>query len=137
MKTTEELMQDIERESRERSRTLREMLYREGRPDLVDEYDKSMKDLALGITTAKNIWHSISEAQRRTLEIVEPNGVLRRLGRGGYGVGEWNGLRVCGASTARNLIARDLLAVDGGVFDPECKLVLTEHARFVLKHGRH
>lgn len=137
MRDTEELMQDLERQSAERSVRLREMLYKEGRADLVAEYDKNMRELRTGLTGARSAWHSISPAQRQALEAAAHVGALYRryTGTGYCFTPSGLGTKACGTATVRNLISRELLAVDGGAFDPEAKVVPTEHGRFVLKHG--
>jgi hypothetical protein len=38
------------------------------------------------------------------------------------------------ARTLRNLCARNLMAWDGGAFDPEAVAVITENGRFVYQH---
>lgn len=54
------------RDDRERVRAL---LREEGREDLIAEYDAKMRDMGSGVENARSIWHSISDAQRRALEL--------------------------------------------------------------------
>ena len=134
-------MNEIERESERRSRSLRNMLYAEGRPDLVADFDRNMRDLRLGLTGARNQWHSISEAQRRVLTSLAEG---RHLRRSPVCPSEYDAVgnavatisRGCRISTVRALCARDLLACDGTATDPECKIVITERGKFVVTHGQ-
>ena len=137
---TDRLLIELERESERRSRTLRNMLYAEGRPDLVAEFDKNMRDLRLGVTGARNAWHSITPAQRRVLSLLAEGRVLRRepwsrTRFGAYGPPADAAGVVCGLPTVRALCARELLACDGTATDPERKIVLTERGAFVVKSG--
>lgn len=85
-------------------------------------------------------WHSISPAQRRALQYAAANeGRLERsflskryICRDPLSPDSETPIRV---RTIRNLCARDLLAWDGGAFDPEAAAVITERGLFVLKHG--
>lgn len=105
----------------------------------VYQEDEKMRDIRLGVDGAQGTWHSISPAQRRALVAAsQAKALVRESGsRHWFGsVGEPHAVaRVCSLPTARNLIARELLAVDGGAFDPERRLVITERGRFVVKHG--
>jgi hypothetical protein len=111
-----------------------------GRPDLLAQYDANVRKLDLGITQAEAVWHSISPAQRRTLEILEPGRVLvrqRHAPRYYDAIGTPHAIsRAAGLATVRNIAERDLVAWDGGALDPEARAVLTERGRFTLKHGR-
>lgn len=83
------------------------------------DYDRAMRDLDSGVSHARDIWHSISPAQRRAL--VE--------------AAEGKQPKVRTIATLRNLADRDLLAWDGGAFTPEARVVITERGLFVLRHG--
>lgn len=91
--------------------------------------------------TARTTWHSISDAQRRTLIIVGTGS--RKLRRSSWSknfydaYGEPHAVdKAAGLLTVRNLCSRGLLAWDGGSFDPEKAAVITERGLFVLRHGR-
>lgn len=135
----EDILQQIERDSRARHEGVRQLLLIEGRPDLVADLDKQMRRIALGLDSAGQTWHSISEAQRRVLTIMATGRKLIRCGwsKIRYGaVGEPHAISVvCGLPTVRNLSARELIHVDGGAMDPERVFVLTERGAFVVKHG--
>lgn len=113
----EDVLQKIERESRASTARVLDILHDMGRPDLAGELERNLRDVRSGVSSARNIWHSISPAQRRAL------------------VAFAAGATTCPLRTARPLCARDLLACDGGLLDPEARFALTEHGRFVLAHG--
>lgn len=139
--TEEEVLHRLEAESRQQTERVRSMLQEEGRPDLVEDLDRRLREIRLGITGARGTWNALTEPQRKVLLILlEGN---RRLVRQRHSkhfydvIGEPEAVgRVAGLPTIRNLIARELLAPDGGAFDPEAAAVLTERARFVVEHGR-
>lgn len=139
--TEEEVLHRLEAESRQQTERVRSMLQEEGRPDLVEDLDRRLREIRLGITGARGTWNALTEPQRKVLLILlEGN---RRLVRQRHSkhfyevIGEPEAVgRVAGLPTIRNLIARELLAPDGGAFDPEAAAVLTERARFVVQHGR-
>lgn len=136
---SERLMQEIERESRERTERVKGMAREAGRPELADELDERLKLIESGVTGARSTWHSISDAQRRVLILCEGGPTsLRRMGNSRYDVVSPLGSRAIGIrlATVRNLAARGLLEWTGGAFDPEASAVPTERASFVLKHGR-
>lgn len=135
-----DVLHRFELEAAEREQEFRDYLRREGHHDALAFYDKATRECRLGLTRARNIWHSISPAQRRVLEILEPG---RRLVRPPHSRTTYDApgpphfvRDATRPPTVRNLAARNLLAWDGGVFDPEAAAVLTEHGRFVLRHGR-
>ncbi|MBF5096483.1 hypothetical protein F1643_21025 [Azospirillum sp. INR13] len=138
--TEEEVLHRLEAESRQQTERVRAMLHEEGRPDLVEDLDRQLRESRLGITGARATWDALSEPQRKVLlTLLEGN---RRLVRQNHSqhwydvIGEPEAVaRVAGRPTIRNLIARELLAPDGGAFDPEAAAVLTERARFVVQHG--
>lgn len=101
-------------------------------------YDARMRDLATGVQGARNAWHSISPAQKRIMLMLDTGRCLYRGASKRYdALGEPHAIsNVCSLATVRNLASRDLVAWDGGVFDPERKAVLTERGKFVLKHGQ-
>lgn len=126
-------------QARHRERVM-EVLREEGRADLAAEYAAKMRELDTGVLRARNVWQALSPAQRRVMEIMEPGRTLRRRDRlssryDAYGNPHAES-NVCGVRTVRNLAARELVAWEGGAFAPEARAVLTEHGRFVLRHGR-
>lgn len=128
-----------EEESERSRRRVKAILWEQGRPDLANELDAKMRDIRLGIDGARSAWHSISDAQRRVLTILETGRhLIRGTGKARYDAtgAPYPVPNLCRLATARALCARDLLAPDGGAFDPESKFVLTERARFVMKHGK-
>lgn len=137
--TEDEVFLMIERDSMAKRQRTREVLLEAGRPDLVEELDRNLREVDNGVCGAKATWHSISAAQRRVLKIMEPGRYLRRApaSRTQYDAhGEPHAVgRVCSLPTVRALCARDLCHVDGGATDPERKIVLTERGKFVLKFG--
>lgn len=106
-----------------------------GPPELVARYDRDMRDIDLGITNARSEWHSISPAQRRALLTAAEHGRLDRVGKEYRHPKRYQPYRPIHVATIRNLCARDLLAWDGGAFDPEAAVVVTERGRFVVQHG--
>ncbi len=133
-----EIQLTIERQCRERTAAVKRLLHKSNRPDLLDEFGARLRDIALGTDSARSCWHSLSSAQRRVLEIMdEGRWLVRKLGTQYDAHGEPHALEnVCRLPTVRKLLAHDLCELDGGAFDPERKIVLTERGRFVLAHGR-
>lgn len=135
-----EVMAWIDAESAKRTARVKAVLMEEGRPDLVEELEANLRNVANGVSSALSTWAALSAAQRRVLEALEPGRVLIRE----HGSKSWYDAsgapgamaRVCRLPTARNLIARELLECEGGAFDPERRLSLTERARFVLSQAR-
>lgn len=138
MMNNDDVLRRIEEDRDRSARRVKAILWEQGRPDLANELDAKMRDIRLGIDGARSTWHSISPAQRRVLEVMSPSWPLNRIKPNRYGVADPSiaPKGICGLATIRALCARDLLAPDGGTFDPEGKFVLTERARFVMKHGR-
>jgi len=139
--TEEEVLHRLEAESPQQTERVRAMLHEEGRPDLVEDLDQRLRENRLGITGARATWHALTEPQRRVLLILLEG--QRRLVRQAHSKHFFDAIggphavaRVAGLPTIRNLIAPELLAPDGGAFDPEAAAVLTERARFVVQHGR-
>lgn len=133
------LLQRLDAEFAERHEGVRQLLYEKGRPDLVADLDAKMRLIANGVDGAQRTWHSISDAQRRALthaaavggRLVRSDLRPRYIGVPLLPIPE-KPIRV---KTVRNLCARELLAWDGGAFDPEKAAVITERGLFVLKHG--
>lgn len=103
----------------------------------LEHFDARMRDLATGVTGARSVWHSISQAQRRALESAEQHGGrLDRVGIEYRHCARHQPYLPIYVRTLRPLCSRDLFAWDGGAFDPESAVVLTERGRFVLARGR-
>lgn len=136
---TERPIHDLERQQRASQERVREILCEEGRPDLVAEFDANMRDVETGVTHARNLWHSISPAQRAVLAHLPLTGSNRlRRAASGYVV-DGPGLpmpKPVRLPTLRAMAARGLVDWDGGAFDPEAAAVLSEQGRFVLAKGR-
>jgi hypothetical protein len=139
----ERLLHEMDRESRERTERVKDMVREAGRPELADELDEKMRLIENGVQNARSTWHSISDAQRALLgHVVERTGNMRLVisDRGAltYAV-EPPGVplpKPARLSTVRALASRGLLDWDGGAFKPEWAAVANEKAKFVLKHGR-
>lgn len=132
--TEEEVDHAIEADMRQREERFRAYMIEIGRPDLLAEYDAKQREYRLGIYSAKMTWHSISPAQRRALLDTERHGGrLTREGKEYRHRDRHQPYRPIRIATVRNLAARELLAWDGGAFDPEGSAVLTEHGQFVVK----
>lgn len=138
MPTDQEIIHAIDRVSQERTERVRQMLIEMGRFDILEEFDHNMRELRLGITTARNCWHSISEKQRAILKMMGNGFEIRRAYRtpiyDAYKAGKII-LGVCRLPTLRALSGHELIHVAGGALDPEAQFVLTERGQFVLKYG--
>jgi len=132
----------LEADSAAKSEAVRQMIIEAGRPDVLAQYDEAMRLNRLGITGARATWHSISPAQRAALfgaahwggRVAKRKDSPRCYGfavNGGV-TGTLYPIRI---STIRNLCERELMAWDGGAFDPEAEAVVTERGCFVLAHG--
>jgi hypothetical protein len=132
--TEDDVLLAIERQSRQRTEAVKALLLHQGRPDLVVELEASLRDVRTGVSSARSVWHSISEAQRRTLGRLRDGASLVRRGAKYDAVGGRTDAvaAVCDIRTARALCAHELLACDGSTFDPEARFALTERGRFVL-----
>ncbi len=138
---TERLIHDIEREDLARRGRMEQILREEGRDDLVAEFRQNMRDVDTGVTRARNLWHTLTAAQRAALVGMQRTGNarLKRMdcspmyGIDGPGVPLDRPVRL---ATLRKLAAHDLVDWDGGAFDPEAGAVLNEQGRFVLAKGR-
>lgn len=150
--TNEELMRRIgngedvthllDIQSAERREDFRSSMLKRAETDRVaqialEHYDAAMRDLDSGVMGARDTWHSISPAQRRVLTGVERHGGrLDRIGKEYRATkGRHQPYMLAYVATIRPLCSRDLMAWDGGAFDPEAAAVITERGRFVLKHG--
>jgi len=135
----DDILQVIEAQSLASQQRTRELLLENGRPDLVAELDRKLKDIRTGVDGAQRTWHSLSGAQRRVLEELRTGRALSRSPGTKHrydAIGMPHAIsRVCSLATARALCARELLHVDGGATDPERKIILTERGLFVLAHG--
>jgi hypothetical protein len=132
-------IQALEAKFAQQREGVRQMLYSEGRPDLVVGFDRKMHEIDTGIEGARRTWESISDAQRSVLrDMAEYGGHLwqdpNNLNRFHLRVALGAVIRVRRA-TVRALASRELLAWEGGAFAPEAKAMLTERGLFVLRHG--
>ena len=135
-----EVILQMERESRAATERVLTMLREAGRDDLAADLVGKLKDVRSGLNAARSIWHSITEAQRKLLLLMEPGRVLvlpphsrtRYHAKGAPGAID----DVCGIATVRALCSRELLAPDGPAVSPEDRIILTDHGRFVLSKGR-
>lgn len=137
MRGCDDLPHLIEAKSERDNERVRAIVREHGGEEALARHDENMKRLRLGITGAENAWHSISRAQRRTLLAMEGGRVLTRQENGRYdAIGAGDVLIQAGVRTVRALAGHELVAWDGGAFDPEAKAVLTERGSFVLKHRK-
>lgn len=112
------------------------MLLALGGQEALDKHLAKMRDIDLGIIHARMVWHSISAAQRRALvDASTHGGRLDRVGKEYRHRDRHQPYRPIYVATVRNLCARELMAWDGGAFDPEAAAVLTERGTFILRHG--
>lgn len=136
--TEDEILQIIESDMRRQRERVRAMILQNGGKDALADFDRQMRDLDLGVTGARAKWHSLSDKQRRTMQALRVGAALVRIpNTTGYCVNSIGHLgKVCSLPTARALSRHELIAPDGGAFDPESRFVLTERGRFVFAHGR-
>lgn len=131
----------FDRTSRENAARMRETILASAHPDaekILADYTANIRNLERGLTGARSCWHSISPKQARTLAILGAGGALHKDGDSIYF--DYRGLphdltHACDIRTVRALCAHELAVVDGGTFDPESKIVITERGQFVLRHG--
>lgn len=109
-KADPDFLHHIEGEIIKRNKRVREIIAESG-PEAVAEFDRNMKDIQTGVSHARNIWHSLSAAQRRAMTDLSQR---RRTAR---------------HQTYVSLMRREL--IDWHFTE----IALTEHGRFVLKHG--
>lgn len=145
-KPGEDVQQWLDGRDRERAHELRRTILETGRPDaekILAVHDRNMRDISTGVMGARNCWHSISPKQAYVLAVLGTGGYLERekpgvwLGQAHY---HFYGspraiLRLCDQRTVRALCAHELAHVDGGAFDPERRIIITERGLFVLRHG--
>lgn len=116
----DEIEAALDAESERRTALVRQILVDSGRGEWVAEFDANMRDNRLGITHARNVWHSISDAQRRALLDLD--------------AGRQPKVRTF--ATLRNLAHRGLIDIEGCMM-PGDPARLSEFGRFVLAKGRH
>lgn len=137
MTTVDDVIHDIDALQLEREARLRQILIDAGRIDILADYDRQMRDLRLGLSTARNVWHSISARQREALQALGTGATIERR-QSRYYRASVHGELLPGTyllATMRALCAHNLAHVDGGATDPEARFVITERGSFVLKHG--
>lgn len=107
------------------------------RPDLADRHAAFLRDLDLGIYGARQTWAALTLRQRETLKLVagwrHPRLVRPNTSPTHYFRDGTNKPPICQYPTVRNLCERELLAWDGGAFEPWRAAVLTERGRFVVR----
>jgi hypothetical protein len=142
MEPDRELMLRLQRESAERSSSLRELLRERGREDLIREYDKAMWEIETGVAQAHSTWAALTPTQKRVMIALYEGRVLTRESGSRvcykafancYGSGATS--RLCRLDTAMALLRRDLLAKDGLANDPFIRFVLTKKGHFVVKRA--
>lgn len=130
----------LERETLEKRGRVRAILQESGRDDLVQKYDQDMRDLDLGLIQARGIWHSISQVQRKLLMLLSKESLKLQKREGSSIYDAVNAKErlenVAMLKTVRPLLARDLLQCEGGVFNPEAVVTLTERGKFVVEKGQ-
>ncbi len=130
----------IDRLMLERRAAVRQMLIESGRHDILEEFDRNMRDCDTGVIGARATWAALSAPQRRVIiALADFGGYLIRSSQTRYDLMAADGTvrapKFCGTPTARNIIARSLMECDGGALDPELRLNITERGRFVRKFG--
>ena len=111
-------------------------LRRESGDQAAERHLAKMREIDTGIYRARGTWHALTVSQRRILaEAAQHGGRVDRVGKEYRHANRDQPYRSVYAATIRNLCARDLMAWDGGAFDPEAAAVVTERGRFVLEHG--
>jgi hypothetical protein len=124
MRTNDDIIQRLDRESRERTEVVRSLLRDSGKVVALQDFDRRLRENVLGLTGARSAWHSLSIAQRQALQAA------------GIGNGKLVPGRGFGLLTLRALSQRGLLHCSGPIRDPEAEFVVTERGRFVLRHGQ-
>jgi hypothetical protein len=131
---------EFETEMRDRRERVRAKIITSGREDVLAEYDRDMRNLDLGITGAQNTWHSLSLAQRRIVRLMATKSLKLMKRRGGtiFDARTTEGTveRVTTIVSVRALIARGIVQCEGGAFDPESIVSLTEKGKFTWDKGR-
>jgi hypothetical protein len=107
--------------------------------DALASFDQSMKDLDTGVSGAQSTWSALSQAQRAVLqEATEGDG---RATQDPHNPNRFTMKVRMGCviairrPTIRALCERELMAWDGGAFNPEAAAVITERGRFAVTHG--
>lgn len=139
--TQQDVEEWAERQSAQRTQAVRRLLIEKGDIAALADFDRNMKELRLGVTAARNTWHSISLAQRRVIETLVTGRYWLVRWAGGKNFYDAHGephalVKVASLPTVRNLAARGLIDWDGTATDPEKRAVLSDRGRFVWKHGR-
>jgi hypothetical protein len=98
-----------------------------------------MKDIDTGVMGARSTWSALSQTQRAVLRGAtegdgrakqDPDNSFRFTMKVRMGC-----VIAIRRPTILNLCARELMAWDGGAFNPEGAAVITERGRFTLAHG--
>lgn len=137
--SADEILHQMEAESRAGVERVRAMLREEGREDILQDFDRNLRENALGITKARSSWDALTQPQRTALRLARTHAKLRRstVSRTRYdaigGPAQDEARGVCGLPTLRALCKRELLHPHGPALDVEANFVITEHGRFVLR----
>lgn len=119
---------------------VREQLRIAGRPDLIDELDRNLKDVRTGVAGARATWAALSLAQKRALAIAgEGNRKFyrapgSRMWMNAYGEPE----AVDKAATIKGmeaLVRRGLMDWHANATTVSNFAAITERGKFVLKNG--
>lgn len=126
----------LDEEEKKRTAAVRAMLIEDGRPDLVEDLNRRIRDIALGLDGARSTWSALSRPQKDILTLLVDRGQYLRRAKDSLNrfvaMGDPHGFVIGGihAGTVRNLMARDLAEWTTGE-----KVVATERGRFVWKRG--
>jgi hypothetical protein len=135
---TSDVQQQVDTMLRQSRLRVRAILIEAGRPDILADFDRNMRDLDLGLIGARATWDALSSRQRFVLRAM---GVGRYLSRALRSAAQYDALGhgaildICRLSTTRKLCAHGLIHVNGGATDPEAQFVITERGHFILRHG--
>lgn len=132
-----DILARLEQENRERTERVREIIRESGRDDVLAEFDASLWRLNSGVERARNVWHSISPAQRRALGLLgaaHGQRAYREEIRARY-LCPFGSIVCRSAKTMRSLQRRQLVEWWGEWGDPSRIAVLTGLGRFTLKYG--
>jgi hypothetical protein len=134
----DEILQRIDEDAARKSEAVRAMLIEAGRPDLAVDLDARLRRIRLGIDGAQGQWHAMSNVQRRALQLMSEGRKLMREPHSDWYHGIGSPMRVdriCRTPTVRVLISREMVDLEGGAFDPERTVSISERGRFTLKYG--
>lgn len=133
---TDDIEHQLDRMSREAQKRVRALIAESNRPDILAEYDATMRDIELGIYGARATWAALSEVQRDVLRSLRDNGGYiwpdpRISSRCYHSHSNGMGVRYRDL-TIRNLSRRNLLDWEAADTPAGVRAVLSERARFML-----